>query len=201
MSGQHMGDTVLIFIKSVVQIEHRAAGIAENRIHPLLQQALHQNIRSVFDHGFILSFRIRPHRPPLPAHKKTPSPYNTETEDFLRGTTPLAQKLRAARPHRAHHRCAAPPNALPVNGGSPFPPTRMRFLSADSSGGDASPGPTPPRTAGGLSGEGHSGYQVPRHSFWYIEIIVTRSLPSVKRGGEFFQLYKPSAGQYRPGAR
>ena len=50
MGGQHMGDAVLVFVKGVVKIEHRAAGIAENRIHPLFQQALHQNIRSVFDH-------------------------------------------------------------------------------------------------------------------------------------------------------
>jgi len=40
VGGEDMADLILIAVKLVVDVENGAAGIAEDGIHPLLQQAL-----------------------------------------------------------------------------------------------------------------------------------------------------------------
>ena len=50
VGGQDMADAVGIFIQFVVQVQHRAAGIAENGIHALLGQDLHKDLGTVQFH-------------------------------------------------------------------------------------------------------------------------------------------------------
>ena len=47
VGGQDVTDAVLIVVQLVIQIYDAAAGVAENGIHPLLQQAFHQYFSAV----------------------------------------------------------------------------------------------------------------------------------------------------------
>ena len=46
MGGNDMTDTILVFIQCVVQIQHSAAGVAEQRINALLHQHFTKNFRT-----------------------------------------------------------------------------------------------------------------------------------------------------------
>ena len=52
VGGEDMADFVLVAVelKFVVYVQDRAAGVAEDRVHPLLQQALHQNLGGFHSH-------------------------------------------------------------------------------------------------------------------------------------------------------
>ena len=54
MRRQDMTDLVAVFIECVVNIQDRAARIAENGIHALLKQYFHNNLRACFFHDNIL---------------------------------------------------------------------------------------------------------------------------------------------------
>jgi len=44
MGGQHMADAVRVFIKFIVQIQHCAAGIAEQGVNALLDQHFDEDL-------------------------------------------------------------------------------------------------------------------------------------------------------------
>ena len=52
VGGEDMADFVLVAVelKFVVYVQDRAAGVAEDRVHPLLQKALHQNLGGFHSH-------------------------------------------------------------------------------------------------------------------------------------------------------
>ncbi len=56
MGGQYMPDPAAVFIKGVIDVEHRPAGIAEHGIDPLLEQTFHQYVRTVSFHRCDPSF-------------------------------------------------------------------------------------------------------------------------------------------------
>ena len=56
VGGQDMGDAVRIFVQFVVQVEHRAPGVAEDGVHPLLTEHLDEDLRTVEQHRFPSSF-------------------------------------------------------------------------------------------------------------------------------------------------
>ena len=47
----HMVDAMLVAVQFIIQIQHRAAGIAEQCVHALLCQHLHKYLRAIQDHG------------------------------------------------------------------------------------------------------------------------------------------------------
>ncbi len=51
VAGADVADTVTVLVQRVVQVQHGAARIPENRIHPLLQQTLHNNLCSGQKHS------------------------------------------------------------------------------------------------------------------------------------------------------
>ena len=51
MSGQDMADAVGVFIQLVIDIQHSAAGIAENGIDSLLHKHFHKNLGTVQNHS------------------------------------------------------------------------------------------------------------------------------------------------------
>ena len=56
VGGQHMGDAVGVFVQLVVEVQHCAAGVAEEGVHPLLTEHLHKDLRTVQLHGEFLLF-------------------------------------------------------------------------------------------------------------------------------------------------
>ena len=50
MGGQDVADAVGVFVQFIVQVQHRAAGIAENGIHALFRQDFHKDLRTVQFH-------------------------------------------------------------------------------------------------------------------------------------------------------
>ena len=58
---QHMGDAVGISVQLVVEVQHCAAGVAEDGVHPLLTEHLHKDLRTVQLHGEFLLFRSNFH--------------------------------------------------------------------------------------------------------------------------------------------
>ena len=56
VGGQHMGDAVSVFVQLVVEVQHCAAGVAEEGVHPLLTEHLHKDLRTVQLHGEFLLF-------------------------------------------------------------------------------------------------------------------------------------------------
>ena len=51
-----MGDAVGVFVQLVVEVQHCAAGVAEEGVHPLLTEHLHKDLRTVQLHGEFLLF-------------------------------------------------------------------------------------------------------------------------------------------------
>ena len=49
--GQYRVDAVGVLVQRVVQVEHRPAGVAEQRVHPLLDQHFDKDLRTVESHG------------------------------------------------------------------------------------------------------------------------------------------------------
>ena len=56
MGGQHVGDPVGVLVQFVVQVQHRAPGVAENGVDALLTEDLDENLRTVEQHVFPSSF-------------------------------------------------------------------------------------------------------------------------------------------------
>ena len=56
VGSQHMGDAVGVFVQLVVEVQHCAAGVAEEGVHPLLTEHLHKDLRTVQLHGEFLLF-------------------------------------------------------------------------------------------------------------------------------------------------
>ena len=73
VGGQHVLDPIIVAVQLVIQVQHRAAGIAKNRIHTLLTKHLYKNLRTVQLHKSCLPWflcwyarfggPIRPARP------------------------------------------------------------------------------------------------------------------------------------------
>ncbi len=74
VGGHHMPDPAAVFIKGVIDVEHRPAGIAEHGIDPLLEQTFHQYVRTVSFH------RCDPSFPGIPLQKKALVSLNKETK-------------------------------------------------------------------------------------------------------------------------
>ena len=81
VGGEDVAHTVGIAVQLIVQIQHGAAGIAEDGVHPLLHQHLHENLRASEFHSLS----------PFPLHtKKQPlSPVPQETKAVKRSAVPL----------------------------------------------------------------------------------------------------------------
>ena len=44
VGGEHMGDAVGIFVELIVEIQHCAAGVAEEGVHSLLAEHFHEDL-------------------------------------------------------------------------------------------------------------------------------------------------------------
>ena len=68
MCREHMVDLVLVSVELVIYIQNGAAGIAENRVDLLLQQAFHDGLRCAdFQFLFLLLLALRSFRRPFAA--------------------------------------------------------------------------------------------------------------------------------------
>ena len=58
VGGQHMGDAVGVLVQLIVKVQHCAAGVPEEGIHPLLAENFHKNLRTIQLHFSSLLFPI-----------------------------------------------------------------------------------------------------------------------------------------------
>ena len=58
VGGQHMGDAVGVLVQLIVKVQHCAAGVPEEGVHPLLAENFHKNLRTIQLHFSSLLFPI-----------------------------------------------------------------------------------------------------------------------------------------------
>ena len=58
VGGQHMGDAVGVLVQLIVKVQHCAAGVTEDGIHPLLAEHLNKNLRTIQLHVLSLLFPV-----------------------------------------------------------------------------------------------------------------------------------------------
>ena len=158
MRGQYRVDAVGILVQRVVQVEHRPAGVAEQRVHPLLDQHFDKDLRTVESHGGSSSFSFLAGPRRAADRKKQPLPLIPKRQRLpkaLCGTTLIG--THASPPQRALHK------ALHGNGCAR---TRLLAVFGGSAPGSLRGAPALlPCTTRQFSGGGHAPLLVPFHAF------------------------------------